>query len=237
MKILKHKLFLPVSVLTLIIIGGVSFFLLGQAEEKGKLKTFSRDFTEYQRLVSEVSVSALLPIVDYSKDKCAEDYCGKDNFFSYVQKSIDFQETNSYRAKNAQLATDNYTLNQDLLDRFDSKNSDLDMQVARMLELSSSIKDSGNREVAMSIVKDMRSLQAIYEKLRINEFSIFAVQRELLEKLVKENGVIPDLAFLKKGGETISKLREDQEEMFNQANKLKQEIEDQFSVYKGKNGL
>lgn len=236
-KILKHKLFLPLLVVSLLLVSVIVFLFSSKFSERNKIERFSSGFKNYQQVISDVSVASLLAIVDYSKDTCPEEYCGKDNFFSYLQKAIDFQDSNSNRAKNARLAIQSYETNQRFLDNFDSKNDQLDKNISEMLEIASSLKDVESREEALLLVKEMRSLYQIYEKLRVNEFSIFAIQRELLEKMVKENGAIPDLAYLQKGGGNIAELKAEQEKMFNEAKKLKQEIEDLFSVYKGRHGL
>ena len=189
------------TVLVLLIVAGIGgvFVYNKYFSDQKNLDNFAIAYSQFRNSEYDAGITVYLPIIDFSKENCPEEMCGKPNFFSSLSGALDFKETPEYRVTNAKLAIDYYhNYNLKAFDQFDNDISKLNLNVSKLIVTANAIKDYENRSFAIKIAEQARDIENKYQKIREDEYDVFTAQVSVLNSLINNNGGITNLYEFKR---------------------------------------
>lgn len=227
-------LFIGVAIVIIMLSTGSLFFYF----KNKKLDDFSHAYTEYKNAEWESSVNSYVPMVDFSKDECTSSMCGKDNFYSSLNKALDFHASAESRVENSNLAILYYSkFNKKAVDAFSVSNGDLNTKVQKLIETANSITDEDNKKIALKIANEARLTQNDYDNLYSNEYDQFSARLSFLDDLIKNNGEIVNYSNLSDISSKVVNLKSKNDDLEQEITNYKKDIQDNFSALKGKTDL
>ena len=165
---------------------------------------------------------------------------GKENYDTYMAKAGDTQQSNSFRADNAQRALDSYKTIQLDINGFANSIGKLNSAELLLIENANAIKNHNYIEPAIKIAQYAREIQLDYESLRLKYVERFNLQTDLLQTLVNNKGNIyspPVLTKLKNAGARVPIIASEVKSLIEKIDKTSQEMSDSYFSLKGKSGL
>lgn len=222
------------------IIGGVAilavliFILVNTAQNKG-LDIFAQSYANFRDQEYETQIGSYVPIIDASSE------LNEENYFTYMAKAFDTQQSNSFRNTNAQQALTSYeSKTQIYMDGFANDIGKLNSATSLLVETANTIKDESYRNIAVEITQNARQIQQKYEGLRLKYIERFSLQTDTLEALIDNEGNIyasVPLDKLKKAGVKVPILNEEIEDSIKEINEISQKMDDFYFSLKGRAGL